>query len=56
MSACYRTERTPRDGLDVVPVWAGEALDLIAETASATDIVAELAAGAERALALAQRT
>jgi nitronate monooxygenase len=42
-----------RGDLDVIPVWAGEALDLITSVGSAADIVAELAAGAERALASA---
>jgi nitronate monooxygenase len=48
----YR-EAAAREDLDVIPVWAGEALDLINEAASAADIVAEIAAGAERALASA---
>ena len=42
-----------RGDLDVVPVWAGEALDLITSVGSAADIVADLAAEAERALASA---
>ncbi len=35
-----------RDDLDVVPVWAGEAIDLITEITSAREIVGALAAGA----------
>jgi nitronate monooxygenase len=42
-----------RGDLDVIPVWAGEALDLITTVGSAADIVADLAAEAERALASA---
>ncbi|MFF5494067.1 NAD(P)H-dependent flavin oxidoreductase [Streptomyces aquilus] len=41
--------------LDVVPVWAGEALDLVTEVASATDLVTEIAERAEQALAAAGR-
>lgn len=48
----YR-QAAERDDLDVIPVWAGEALDLITESASAADIVTEIAAQAERALASA---
>jgi nitronate monooxygenase len=36
-----------------LPVWAGEAVDLVTDLRSAADLVAELAAGAERALARA---
>jgi nitronate monooxygenase len=46
----YR-EAAARHDLDVISVWAGEALDLITEAAPAADTVAELVAGAERALA-----
>jgi len=42
-----------RGDLDAVSVWAGEALDLITTADSAADIVADVAAGAERALASA---
>jgi nitronate monooxygenase len=42
-----------RGDLDVISVWAGEALDLITSLGSAADIVADLATGAERALASA---
>ena len=44
-----------RGDLDVVSVWAGEALDLITTAGSAADIVTDLAAEAERALAAAGR-
>ncbi|MDF3287988.1 NAD(P)H-dependent flavin oxidoreductase [Streptomyces silvisoli] len=40
-----------RDDIDYVPVWAGEALDLITEIRPAADIVTDLATEAERALA-----
>jgi nitronate monooxygenase len=46
----YR-EAAARHDLDVISVWAGEALDLITEAAPAAETVAELVAGAERALA-----
>jgi nitronate monooxygenase len=39
-----------RDDLDVIPVWASEAIDLITTVDSAADIVATLAAEAEHAL------
>lgn len=42
--------------LDIVPIWAGEALDLITETCSATDLVTEIAERAEHALASAGRS
>ncbi|MFJ2131277.1 NAD(P)H-dependent flavin oxidoreductase [Streptomyces sp. NPDC087845] len=48
----YR-DAAARGDLDAVPVWAGEGLDLITSVESAGDIVAALAAGAERALAAA---
>jgi nitronate monooxygenase len=44
-----------RDDIDYVPVWAGEALDLITDVRPAADIVADLVTGAERALASAGR-
>jgi hypothetical protein len=34
----------------VVPVWAGEAIDLITESLSATDVVRTMASDAEDAL------
>lgn len=44
------TDAVARGDLDAIPVWASEALDLINEAGSATDLVATLAADAERAL------
>jgi nitronate monooxygenase len=44
-----------RDDIDYVPVWAGEALDLITDVRPAADILADLVTGAERALASAGR-
>jgi nitronate monooxygenase len=38
------------DDLDVIPVWASEAVDLITELHSATDLVTTLAADAEHAI------
>ncbi|MGW7006112.1 hypothetical protein ACWGCW_25700 [Streptomyces sp. NPDC054933] len=49
----YR-EAAARGDHDFVPVWASEALDLITASGPAAGIVAELAAGAERALASAR--
>ena len=56
-TAAQRTyrEAAARDDLDVVPVWASEAVDLISEAAPAAEIVADIAAGAARALASAGR-
>jgi nitronate monooxygenase len=51
----YR-EAAGRGDLDAVPVWAGEALDLVTGVDSAADIVARLVAEAETALARATRT
>ena len=51
----YR-EAAERGDLSVVPVWASEAIDLITELASATDLVTVLAREAEEALARAART
>jgi nitronate monooxygenase len=48
----YRQAAERRD-LAVVPVWASEAIDLITELASATDLVGTLAEEAEQALARA---
>ncbi|MGH3573699.1 MAG: nitronate monooxygenase [Pseudonocardiaceae bacterium] len=48
------TDAAARGDLDVIPVWAGEAIDLITEVGSATDLVAALAADAEGALSRAQ--
>jgi nitronate monooxygenase len=45
----YR-DAAARNDLDVIPVWAGEAIDLITTVDSATDIVTTLAAEAEQAL------
>ena len=42
--------------MTVVPIWAGEAVDLITEITPASEIVAALALGAEVALAGAGRT
>ncbi len=47
------TDAAARGDPDVIPVWASEAVDLITEVGSATDLVAALAAEAERALARA---
>jgi nitronate monooxygenase len=44
-----------RGDLDAVPVWAGEAVDLITDLPSATELVGMLVGGAERALARATR-
>jgi nitronate monooxygenase len=52
--AAYR-EAAGRDDLAVVPVWAGEAIDLITEITSASEIVGALATGAEIALSRAGR-
>jgi nitronate monooxygenase len=46
---------TARGDLDVMPVWAGESLDLITDLPPATDIVARLAADAEAAIARVAR-
>ncbi len=43
-------EAVGRGDLTVLPVWASEAIDLITELSSATDLVAALAAEAEGAL------
>lgn len=48
-------EGAERGDLAVLPVWAGEALDLITELSSATDLVSALAGQAEEALARAGR-
>jgi nitronate monooxygenase len=53
--AAYREAAARRD-MTVVPIWAGEAVDLITEITSAGDIVAALAAEAEVALAGVGRT
>jgi nitronate monooxygenase len=52
--AAYR-DAASRDDLAVVPVWAGEGIDLITEITSAGEIVAALARGAETALFRAGR-
>jgi nitronate monooxygenase len=52
--AAYQ-EAASRGDLAVVPVWAGEAIDLITEITSATEIVDALARGAEVALTRAGR-
>src|SRR5262245_457813 len=44
-----------RGDLDAVPVWAGEAIDLITDLPPATDLVALIAAEAEEALARVRR-
>ena len=49
----YR-EAAARDDLEVISVWAGEALDLITETAPGAELVAALAAEAEHALDFAR--
>ncbi|WP_335940050.1 NAD(P)H-dependent flavin oxidoreductase [Streptomyces sp. PTD5-9] len=46
-------EAVARGEIDGVPVWAGEALDLVTAVEPAADIVTGLVAGAERALATA---
>ena len=51
--ALCETEAAGRGDLDAVPVWAGEALDLITGVDSAADIVARLVAETETALARA---
>lgn len=48
-------EAAGRGDLSAVPVWASEAIDLITSVAPAADLVAQLAAGAETALARALR-
>jgi nitronate monooxygenase len=48
-------EAVARGDLDAVPVWAGEAVDLITDLPSATDLVGMFVVGAERALARATR-
>jgi nitronate monooxygenase len=53
--AAYRQAAARRD-LGVVPIWAGEAVDLITEATPAGDIVVALAAEAELALAGVGRT
>lgn len=44
------TDAAARGDLNVLPVWASESIDLITKVGSATDLVAALAADAERAL------
>ena len=53
--AAYQ-EAARRDDLAVVPVWAGEGIDLISEITSAGEIVGTLAMGAEVALSRAGRS
>ncbi len=48
-------EAAARGDMDVLPVWAGEGLDLITDVPPASDIVANLVATAEHALAHAVR-
>lgn len=52
--AAFR-EATARGDLDAVPVWAGEGLDLVTDTAPAAELLARITARAERALAAAGR-
>ena len=46
-------EAAARNDLDVIPVWASEAVDLITEVESAAALVEILASDAEKALARA---
>jgi nitronate monooxygenase len=50
--AAYR-EGVGRGDLDFLPVWAGEALDLISEQVSAAPLVGRIARQAEQAIATA---